>query len=87
MNYVELTYESMNSRLETIQTECRYETIKLMNNGGDLDELDAILDKWVLAQHKQAMLNSMVERKQNEAPPQQQTIQTEPNAPTQIENG
>ena len=86
MNYVELTYESMNSRLETIQTECRYETIKLMNNGGDLDELDAILDKWVLAQHKQAMLNSMVERKTNEAPPQQ-TIQTEPNAPTQIENG
>tara|TARA_Y100000004_G_C8800518_1_gene363179 strand:- start:196 stop:372 length:177 start_codon:yes stop_codon:yes gene_type:complete len=58
-----------------------------MNNGGDLDELDAILDKWVLAQHKQAMLNSMVERKTNEAPPQQQTIQTEPNAPTQIENG
>lgn len=86
MNYVELTYEAMNSRLETIQTECRYETIKLMNNGGDIDELDGILDKWVLAQHKQAMLNSMVERKQNEVPPQPQ-IQTEPNAPTQIENG
>ena len=87
MNYVELTYESMNSRLETIQTECRYETIKLMNNGGDLDELDAILDKWVLAQHKQAMLNSMVDRKQNETAPAPPQIQTEPNAPTQIENG
>ena len=85
MNYVELTYEAMNIKLESVQTECRYETIKLMNEGGDIDELDAILDRWVLAQHKQAMLNSMVERKTNEAP--QQTIQTEPNAPTQIENG
>ena len=87
MNYVELTYEAMNIKLESVQTECRYETIKLMNEGGDIDELDAILDRWVLAQHKQAMLNSMGERKQNETAPAQPQIQTEPNAPTQIENG
>ena len=40
MNYVELTYEAMNIKLESVQTECRYETIKLMNEGGDIDELD-----------------------------------------------
>ena len=59
MNYVELTYEAMNIKLESEQTNCRYETIKLMNEGGDIDELDAIFDRWVLGEHKQQILNAI----------------------------
>ena len=85
MNYVELSYDALNAHYNGVNEAMRYKIIKAMNNGDSIEDLDEILTEWVLTQHKQTLLNSLVERKQNERQAEAQE-QVTPTAPPQIPN-
>jgi len=63
MNYVELTYNALNSKYNSIAEEKRYEVIKLMNDGGSIEDIDNGISEWALSIQKGQLLNSMVDRK------------------------
>lgn len=63
MNYVELTYNALNSTYNAKAEEKRFEVIKLMNDGGSIQEIDMAIEEWALAIQKGQLLNSMVDRK------------------------
>ena len=63
MNYVELTYNALNATYNAKAEEKRFEVIKLMNDGGSIQEIDMAIEEWALAIQKGQLLNSMVDRK------------------------
>ncbi len=81
MNYVELTYNALNSTYNAKAEEKRFEVIKLMNDGGSIQEIDMAIEEWALAIQKGQLLNSMVDRKDETQAGQEQVAST-----TQTEN-
>tara|TARA_R110000787_G_scaffold36240_3_gene92739 strand:- start:703 stop:957 length:255 start_codon:yes stop_codon:yes gene_type:complete len=63
MNYVELAYNALNAKYNSIAEEKRYEVIRLMNEGGSVEEIDTEISVWALSLQKGQLLNSMVDRK------------------------
>ena len=81
MNYVELTYNALNSTYNAKAEEKRFQVIKLMNDGGSIQEIDMAIEEWALAIQKGQLLNSMVDRKDETQAGQEQVAST-----TQTEN-
>lgn len=81
MNYVELTYNALNSTYNAKAEEKRFEVIKLMNDGGSIQEIDMAIEEWAIAIQKGQLLNSMVDRKDETQAGQEQVAST-----TQTEN-
>jgi len=81
MNYVELTYNALNATYNAKAEEKRFEVIKLMNDGGSIQEIDMAIEEWALAIQKGQLLNSMVDRKDETQAGQEQVAST-----TQTEN-
>ena len=52
MNYVELTYNALNSTYNAKAEEKRFEVIKLMNDGGSIQEIDMAIEEWALVIQK-----------------------------------
>ena len=63
MNYVELTYNALNATYGAKAEEKRFQVIKLMNDGGSIEEIDMAIEEWALAIQKGQLLNSMVDKK------------------------
>ena len=76
MNYVELTYNALNSTYTAKAEEKRFEVIKLMNDGGSIQEIDMAIEEWALAIQKGQLLNSMVDRKDETQAGQEQVAST-----------
>ena len=81
MNYVELTYNALNATYNAKAEEKRFEVIKLMNDGGSIQEIDMAIEEWALSIQKGQLLNSMVDRKDETQAGQEQVAST-----TQTEN-
>ena len=81
MNYVELTYNALNATYGAKAEEKRFQVIKLMNDGGSIEEIDMAIEEWALAIQKGQLLNSMVDRKDETQAGQEQVAST-----TQTEN-
>lgn len=81
MNYVELTYNALNATYNAKAEEKRFEVIKLMNDGGSIQEIDMAIEEWAIAIQKGQLLNSMVDRKDETQAGQEQVAST-----TQTEN-
>lgn len=73
MNYVELTYNALNATYNAKAEEKRFEVIKLMNDGGSIQEIDIAVEEWALAIQKGQLLNSMVDRKDETQTTQEQS--------------
>ena len=73
MNYVELTYNALNSTYNSKAVEKRFEVIKLMNDGGSIEEIDIAIEEWALVIQKGQLLNSMVDRKDETQTTQEQS--------------
>ena len=50
-----------------------FEVIKLMNDGGSIEEIDIAIEEWALVIQKGQLLNSMVDRKDETQTTQEQS--------------
>lgn len=73
MNYVELTYNALSQKYNAVAETKRFEVIRTMNEGGDLNAVDMALEEWALAITKGQLLNTLVDRKDETQTGQNQT--------------
>ena len=78
MNYVELTYNALSQKYNAVAETKRFEVIKTMNEGGDLNAVDMALEEWALAITKGQLLNTLVDRKDESQASQESTTNVTP---------